>query len=287
MFSLIQEGAEGAADKTAESTDYVKAATDFAVEYSPKLAGAAITLVVGWIVAKFVRGLVTRLMARGNLDGTLTNFVGNLTYMTLMVVVGLMAVGKLGVETASFVAILGAATFAVGFALQGSLANFAAGVMILIFRPFKVGDFVEAGGATGVVEEVGVFATIFRTGDNKQVIVANAGITGGNIVNYSAKDTRRVDMVFGIGYGDDIKKAKALLHTIMDADERVLKDPAVTIAVSELADCSVNFVCRPWVKSSDYWGVFFDTQENVKLQFDEAGISIPFPQQDVHMHQVA
>ena len=183
--------------------------------------------------------------------------------------------------------IIAAAGLAVGFALQGTLGNFAAGVMLIVFRPFKIGDFIEAGGVTGTVEEIQIFCTIIKTGDNKKVIVPNSDIGGGTITNYSAKPTRRVDMVFGIGYEDDIKKAKQVLERILKADERILKDPAPVIAVSELADSSVNFVVRPWVKSSDYWGVFWDTHETVKVEFDKEGISIPFPQQDVHMHQVA
>ena len=259
----------------------------FVMLYGIKILAAVATFVIGRMIARFLTGAVRRLIGRADVDPTLANFLGNLTYMLLLTVVIVATVGKLGVETASFVAILGAAGFAVGFAMQGSLANFAAGVMIMIFKPFKVGDFVEAGGTSGVIVEVGIFATIMKTADNKKVIVANAGVTGGNIVNYSANDTRRVDMLFGIGYGDDIKKARETLEKILNGDDRVLKDPAPKIAISELADSSVNFVCRPWVKTADYWDVFFDTHEAVKLRFDELGISIPYPQQDVHMHQVA
>jgi small conductance mechanosensitive channel len=191
------------------------------------------------------------------------------------------------VETTSFIAILGAAGLAVGFALQGSLSNFAAGVMLIIFRPFKSGDFIEAGGTIGVVEAIQIFNTVLRTPDNKMVIVPNSNITGGNITNYSAKEDRRIDMVFGIGYDDDLKKAKEILERLISEDSRILKDPAPTVAVSELADSSVNFVVRPWVKTSDYWAVYWDFTEKVKLTFDAEGISIPYPQQDVHMHQVA
>jgi small conductance mechanosensitive channel len=203
----------------------------------------------------------------------------------LMALVVISALGQIGVNTTSFAAIIGAAGLAIGFALQGSLSNFAAGVMLIIFRPFKAGDFVEAGGVAGVVEDVQVFATVIRTGDNKEITVPNSSITNGSITNYSAKPTRRVDMVFGIGYGDDIKQAKQILHDLVAADPRILADPPVTIAVSELADSSVNFVCRPWVNSGDYWPVLFDITENVKLEFDKNGISIPFPQTDVHVHQ--
>lgn len=288
MLSLLQQGAaQTPQDAVEKVTDYAQVATEFAIEYAPKLAGALIILVVGWVVARTARGLTGKLMGRAHVDPTLIKFICNLVYMLMMAFVLLMAIGKLGVETASFIAVLGAATFAIGFALQGSLSNFAAGVMIMIFRPFKVGDWVEAGGAAGSIEEVGIFATVFKTGDNKKVIVSNSSVMGGNIVNYSAKETRRVDMVFGIGYGDDIQKAKDVLKRVVDADERVLKDPAVTIAVSGLGDSSVNLICRPWVKTSDFWAVFWHTHEQVKLAFDREGISIPFPQRDVHLHQVA
>ncbi|MHC4695766.1 MAG: mechanosensitive ion channel family protein [Planctomycetota bacterium] len=213
--------------------------------------------------------------------------VESLTFALLMTPVVISAVQKLGVPTTSFVAVVGAAGLAVGFALQGSLANFAAGVMVIIFRPFKAGDFVEAGGVSGAVEEVQIFATVLKTPDNKRVIVPNSAITGGTITNYSANETRRVDLVFGIGYGDDIKKAKDALEDILAQDERVLKDPTATIAVAELADNSVNLVVRPWVKTLDYWDVLFDVTEAVKQRFDAENISIPFPQRDLHLHQVA
>lgn len=180
---------------------------------------------------------------------------------------------------------VGAAGLAIGLALQGSLSNFASGVMLIIFKPFRAGDFVEAGGASGTVEEIQLFATQFRTGDNKVIHVPNGAIFGGNIVNYSARDTRRVDMVFGCGYGDDIIAAKQLLRSMLEEDPRVLADPAPTVAVLELADSSVNFAVRPWVKASDYWPLWFDMHEQVKLRFDAAGLNIPYPQADVHLHQ--
>jgi small conductance mechanosensitive channel len=203
-----------------------------------------------------------------------------------MVFVIIAAINTLGVQTTSFIAVIGAAGLAIGFALQGSLANFASGVMLIIFRPFKAGDFVEAGGTSGAVEAIHIFNTVLKTPDNKKVIIPNSKVTGDNIVNYSAKDTRRVDLVFGIGYEDDIRKAKQTLEQIVASDERVLKDPAPTIAVSELGDSSVNFVVRPWVNTADYWSVYFDLTEKVKLTFDDQGISIPFPQTDVHLHKV-
>jgi len=193
------------------------------------------------------------------------------------------AMGQLGIETASLVAILAAAGLAIGLALQGSLANFASGVMLIIFRPIKVGDFVEANGATGTVREVGIFNSILASPDNKKIYVPNANLTGANIVNYSAFGTRRIDLVAGESYGDSMDVVKATLEQVLAEDDRILKDPAPTIAVLELADSSINFAVRPWVKEGDYWDVRFDTQEKIKQRFDEKGISIPFPQQDVHL----
>jgi small conductance mechanosensitive channel len=258
---------------------------DAAIAYAPTLLLAILTLILGWILTKIIVRIIRRGLRRANIDDTLTGFVCNMAYMALMTLVVISFIGKLGVPTTSFVAVIGAAGLAIGFALQGSLGNFAAGVMLIIFRPFNVGDYVEAAGTAGVVEELAVFATTLRTPDNKTITVPNGNITGDNIVNYSRKDTRRVDLTFGIGYEDDIAKAKQVLASLIAADERILKDPEPVIAVSELADSSVNFAVRPWVKTADYWGVFFDLTEKVKLEFDKQNISIPFPQQDVHLHQ--
>jgi len=265
-------------------TDLIR---EFATLYGIKIVGAIAILVLGRIAVGILTGIVRRLMKRGKVDETLTKFVVSLTRIALMVFVIIAAISTLGVQTTSFIAVIGAAGLAIGFALQGSLANFASGVMLIIFRPFRAGDFVEAGGTNGAVEAVYIFNTILKTPDNKKVIIPNSKVTGDNIVNYSAKDERRVDLVFGIGYGDDIRKAKQILEQIVGSDERVLKDPVPTVAVSELADSSVNFVVRPWVKTADYWSVYFDLTEKVKLTFDEQGISIPFPQRDVHLHQVS
>ena len=253
--------------------------------YGMKIVGALAILIIGRIVVGILTGIVRRLMKRSRSDETLIKFITSLTKTALLAILFIVVLNQLGVQTTSFVAIIGAAGLAIGFALQGSLSNFAAGVMLIIFRPFRAGDFVEAGGATGVVEEVGIFSTIMKTPDNKKIIIPNSGITGGNIVNYSAKETRRVDLVFGIGYEDDLKKAKQILERLVNEDNRILKDPAPVVAVSELADSSVNFVVRPWVKSADYWAVYWDLHEKVKLTFDAEGISITYPQQDVHMHQ--
>jgi small conductance mechanosensitive channel len=218
-------------------------------------------------------------------DETLVSFIVNLTYIVLMTFIIIAALGQLGVQTASFVAVLGAAGLAVGLALQGSLANFAAGVLMIIFKPFKVGDFIEAGGTSGVVEEIGIFTTELKSPDNKKVIIPNAKVTGDNIVNYTAKDKRRVDIIAGVSYEDDLDKVRKVLEEIITDDERILEDPSPTIGVLELADSSVNFVVRPWVKTADYWDVFFSTQEKIKKRFDAEGITIPFPQRDVHVYK--
>ena len=253
--------------------------------YGTKILAAIAILVIGRIIVGILVGVVRRLMVRSNVDETLTKFVTSLTRIALMVFLVIAALSALGVQTTSFIAIIGAAGLAIGFALQGSLANFAAGVMLIIFRPFKAGDYVKAGGSAGTVEAISIFNTVLKTPDNCKVIIPNSKVTGDNIVNYSAKEMRRIDLVFGIGYGDDLRLAKETLNEIIAADVRILKDPEPTIAVSEFADSSVNFVVRPWVKTADYWAVYFDLTEKVKLTFDQKGISIPYPQTDVHVHQ--
>ncbi len=253
--------------------------------YGTKIIGALAILIIGRLVIGILTGIVRRLMNRASVDETLTKFVVSLTKIALMTFVFIAALNTLGVQTTSLIAIIGAAGLAIGFALQSTLANFASGVMLIIFHPFKSGDYVEVGGTRGTVEEISIFNTILKTPDNKKVIIPNSSITGSNITNHSAKETRRIDLVFGIGYDDDLKKAKELLEQIVAADQRILKDPAPTIAVSELADSSVNFVVQPWVKAADYWAVKRGLLEIVKLTFDEQGISIPYPQTDVHLYQ--
>ncbi len=250
--------------------------------YGLKFIGAVLIFYIGKIVAKFLTKISKKAMQKANLDETITKFGANVIYGGMMVFIILAALSKLGVNTNSFIAVLGAAGLAVGLAFQGTLSNVGAGVLLVFFRPFNVGDFISAAGENGVVEEINLFSTLLKTGDNKQIIVPNSAIIGSNITNFSAKETRRVDFVFGIGYDDDLKLAKKTLEDIINADERVLKDPAPFVAVSELADSSVNFVVRAWVKSGDYWGVKFDTTEKVKLTFDEKNISIPYPQMDIH-----
>jgi small conductance mechanosensitive channel len=253
--------------------------------YGLKVLAAVAILIIGRIVAKVIKKVIASLMEKSKQDPTLVSFVSNLSYAAMIAFVIIAALGQLGIQTASFVAILGAAGLAIGLALQGSLANFASGVLMIIFKPFKVGDYVEGNGIAGTVSEVDIFTTHLTTPDNKIIIVPNAHITGSNIINYSALGTRRIDLTAGIGYGDDIDKAKAVLKKIVDSDSRILKDPECTIAVAELADSSVNFVVRPWVKVADYWDVKFAVTEAIKKQFDAEGISIPFPQSDVHLYK--
>ena len=253
--------------------------------YGLKIIAAVIVFVVGRWIAKLLKNVTQKVMTKKNVDPTVVSFLVNLIYIALLTFVVLAALGQLGIQTTSFIAVIGAAGLAIGLALQGSLANFAAGFLMIIFRPFKVGDLIEAAGVLGVVEEIQVFTTQLKTPDNKTIIIPNAKLTADNITNFTAKATRRVDLVCGIGYGDDIDKAKKVLTDIMTQDERILKDPSPTIAVVELADSSVNFVVRPWVKTADYWNVYFDTTENIKKRFDAEGISIPFPQRDVHVYE--
>jgi small conductance mechanosensitive channel len=253
------------------------------VEYGLNIIWAIVIIVVGWWLAGILSKLLRKNMNRADIDPSVIGFAGNMVYWAILIFAILGALARVGVQTTSIIAVLGAASLAVGLALQGSLSNFAAGVLILLFRPYRIGDYVEIAGAAGTVKEIQIFNTVMETPDQKVVFVPNAQATGGNITNYTTKGTRRVDMVFGIGYDDDVLKAKSLLEQIITADERVFADPAPVVAVLELADSSVNFAVRPFVKVEDYWPVLFDTTEKVKLEFDKAGISIPFPQQDVHL----
>jgi small conductance mechanosensitive channel len=255
------------------------------LDFGINVALAIAIFYVGKLVINMIVRGMRKVMQRQEIDKTLETFVCNLVRMVLLVIVIIAAIGQLGIETTSFIAIFGAAGLAVGLALQGSLSNFAAGVLIVMFRPYRVGDFIEAAGISGVVEQVQILTTVLKTGDNKQIIVPNGQIMDSIITNYSANDKRRVDMVIGVSYDDDIDKVRATLEELVAAEERILEDPACTIAVSALADSSVNFVVRPWVKTADYWGVMFDLTEAIKKRFDQDGISFPFPQQDVHLYK--
>jgi small conductance mechanosensitive channel len=264
---------------------YTDAAIVYASEYGMKIIAALLIFIIGKWAVKKITLLLKTLMERANVDQTLVEFSESLIYFALLLMVILASLNALGINTTSFIAVLGAASLAIGLALQGSLANIGAAVLIIIFRPFKVGDFIEAGGAIGTVDDVNLFSTIISPLDNRTIIVPNSAIIGGNITNFSNKPQRRVDLTFGIGYDDDLKLAKQTLMEILEADSRILKDPAPFVAVSELADSSVNFITRSWVESADYWDVYFETIEKVKLTFDEKGISIPYPQMDVHMQK--
>jgi small conductance mechanosensitive channel len=266
-----------------ETEQIIQTISTYVSLYGIKIIASIIIFIIGKWIVKALTKFVTRLMSKANVDETLSHFVANITYTVLLIFVVLAALNNLGINTTSFVAILGAAGLAVGLALQGSLANLGAGVLLIIFRPFKKGDFVDAGGAMGTVQEISIFNTTLTSPDNRVIIVPNSNIIGGNITNFSGKETRRIDLVFGVGYSDDLKLVKQELIDIVSNHEKILKDPAPTVAVSELADSSVNFVVRPWVKSSDYWDLYFELHETVKTRFDEKGISIPFPQRDVHM----
>ena len=259
----------------------------YLIPWGLRIVSALAIFVIGrWIIKMVVR-FAERMMRKASVDEMLTSFTGNILSTVLLVVVVIAALDQLGIQTTSLLAVFGAAGLAIGLALKDSLANFSSGVMLIIFRPFKVGDFIEAAGISGVVEEVRIFSTMLRTGDNREIIIPNSQIYSSPIVNVSARSTRRIDLVFGIGYEDDLRKAKELIEAAFKADDRILDDPAPGIAVGELADSSVNINARPWVKSGDYWAVRSDLLENIKLSFDSNGISIPYPQQDVHMHNVA
>lgn len=259
--------------------------TGFAITYGLKLLAALATLVIGLYIVKMIINVIKRMMERNDTDPSLRSFVSSLVSILLKVMVYITALGMLGVEMTSFVAIMGAAGLAVGLALSGTLQNFAGGVMILLFKPYKVGDVIEAQGYTGSVKEIQIFVTILTTPDNKTVLIPNGPLATSALINYSTQPTRRVDWTFGIGYGDDIDKAYAAINKLIAADERILKDPEPFMALSALADSSVNIVVRVWVKAPDYWGVFFKMNEQVYRTFGDAGLSIPFPQMDVHVQK--
>lgn len=265
-----------------ENIDLQEMLNTYLIPWGINIVFAGLIFIVGKIVLKLIVSVVRRLLGKADMDEILINFVCSIMSTILLLFIIIAALDQLGVNTTSLIALLGAAGLAIGLALQGSLHNFASGVMLIIFRPFKTGDFVEAGGVSGTVEKISIFSTQMRTGDNREVIVPNGKIYSDTITNFSARDTRRIDMVFGIGYDDDLKKANEILRNLVDSDERILKEPATLIAVSELADSSVNFIVRPWVKRGDFSAVKYDLLENVKLAFDEQGISIPYPQMDVH-----
>ncbi len=271
--------------KDLDFTQYIDQAPALIIKYGSMVVIALLIFVIGKMLARAISNGVVRAMTKRDVDVTITRFVGSLIYGLLFAFVVVAALSQLGIETTSFIALLGAAGLAVGLALQGSLSNFAAGVLLVLFRPLRAGDFVEAGGVTGVVEEVSIFTTILKTGDNKTIIIPNSAVMSGTITNYSLEANRRVDLVVGISYDADIGAARTIIQGLMEADKRILKDPAAGISVADLADSSVNLAIRPWVKSADYWPVRGDLLEAIKHHFDEAGIGIPYPQMDVHLAQ--
>jgi small conductance mechanosensitive channel len=261
-------------------TDYLNL---YIIPWGINLVMALVIFVIGRWVAKGISRLVKRLMKKAQVDEILTSFIGNILYFALLLVVVIAALDRLGINTSSVLAIFAAAGLAVGLAMKDSLSNFAAGVMLVLFKPFKAGDFIEAAGSAGVVEKLRIFNTVMRSGDNREITIPNSQIYGGTIVNFSARETRRIDLIFGIGYGDDIRLAKTLLEQAMAEDERILKDPEPVILLMELADSSVNLAVRPWVNAADYWVVRSDLLQRVKEKFDAQGVSIPFPQRDIHL----
>lgn len=264
----------------------MEAFTQLVILYGSKVLLALAALIVGWWAIKWVVRLMDRGLEKREVEATLRRFLHSLIEIGLKALLIISVASMVGIATTSFIAVLGAAGLAVGLALQGSLGNFAGGVLIMLFRPFKVGDYIETCGHAGTVNEIQIFNTILKTPDNRTIIVPNGPVANGSIVNFSAESTRRVDMVFGVSYDDDIDAAKQTLRGLIEADSRVKTDPEPAILLSELADSSVNFTLRLWVDSTDYWGVYFDMHESVKKAFDAGGISIPYPQQDVHMHHV-
>ncbi len=269
-----------------KSFDWVNNNQSLFIEYGLNIIAAILTIVIGLIVARMISGAINKVLIKRKLDITVVDFVSHLAKYVIVAFVLIAALSRIGVQTTSFIAIIGAAGLAIGLALQGSLSNFASGVLIIILRPFKAGEYIDAAGVSGSVESVQIFATTLITPDNKFVVVPNSAILSGSIINYSRKATRRIDITIGVSYKADLAKTKAILEAVLKDNELILKSPQALVAVSELAASSVNFVVRPWVKSSDYWGVHFALMEAIKNALDEAGIGIPYPQMDVHMNKL-
>ncbi len=263
--------------------EMIKNLQPLVISWGGKGFAALLIFLVGKWIARWITNILIRLMKSRDVDLTLIKFLEGIIYYALLASVIIAAAGQLGIKTTSFLAVLGAASLAIGLALKDSLANFSSGVMLILFRPFRVGDVVEIGGETGKVEAISVFSTILNTGDNQKKIIPNGAISNATITNITANPTRRVDLVVGIGYDDDIRKAKDTLENILAGEDLILKDPAPTVAVSNLGASSVDLVVRPWVKTEDYWDVYFSLTEKIKLTFDKEGISFPFPQQDIHL----
>ena len=291
VLTFVQEETGGGSVTDVVNADWwlgmMEKAQTLGVDFGVKLLVALVIFVVGRIIARMISKTLRKMLQNQEVDKILETFVSNLAYWVLMIFVIIAAINQLGIQTTSLIAIMGAAGLAIGLALQGSLSNFAAGVLIVMFRPYRVGDFVEAAGIAGAVVQVQILTTVLRTGDNKQIVVPNSEIMSSIITNYSANETRRVDLTIGVSYDDDLDKVRKTIQELVDADERILKDPACLIAVAALADSSVNFTVRPWVKTADYWDVYFGLTEAIKKRFDQEKISFPFPQQDVHLYKEA
>lgn len=273
-------------DGLAKAETWLTNNSDLLIQYGVNVISAILILFIGNIIVKAVANSVAKMLKKKDMDKAVVEFVHGLVRYLLFVIVLIAALGRVGVQTASVVAVIGAAGLAVGLALQGSLSNFAAGVLIVAFRPFKSGDYVEIGGVAGSVDAIQIFQTILKTPDNKMVVVPNSAVIGGAITNYSRHETRRVDLVIGVSYSADLKQTKQVIRETLEKDPRILKDPDMTIGVLALADSSVNFVVRPWCKTADYWDVYFDSTQAIKEALDAAGIEIPFPQMDVHLNKV-
>ncbi|EGU34053.1 small-conductance mechanosensitive channel MscS [Vibrio scophthalmi] len=273
-------------DSLAKAETWLNSNSDLLIQYGVNIISAVLILFIGNIVAKMVANSVAKMLDKKKMDKAVVEFIHGIVRYTLFVIVLIAALSRIGVQTASVVAVIGAAGLAIGLALQGSLSNFAAGVLIVGFRPFKSGDYVEVGGVAGSVEAIQIFQTVLKTPDNKMVVVPNSGVIGSPITNYSRHDTRRVDLTIGVSYSSDLKLTKKVIQEALEKDERILKDHDITIGVVALADSSVNFVVRPWCKTADYWDVYFDSNQAIKEALDANGIEIPFPQMDVHLNKV-
>ena len=271
-------------EKMIDFSSLIAKMQEIATIYGLKIIASLLIFIIGRWIALAIKKFLGRVMRTSGVDPTIIPFALDLTYVALLLVIIIAAMGTLGIQTTSLIAVLGAAGLAVGLALQGSLANFASGVLLIIFRPIRVGDFFEGAGAAGTVEQIQIFSTSVKTPDNKMVIIPNGKLLSDNITNYSVKEIRRIDFIIGVGYNDSIDEVKKVISDVLSSDPRILKDPAPAIGLVELADSSVNFAVRPWVKNGDYWPVYFDTLETIKKRFDQEGISIPFPQQDIHLH---
>ena len=281
--TAVSEQIGGGIDAVGDSLQWVANNQGLLIEYAMNIGAAILTLIIGLYVARLIAAGFSKMMGKRDLDPTIVDFTSNMIRYVIVAFVVIAALGRIGVQTTSFIALLGAAGLAVGLALQGSLSNFASGVLIIVLRPFKTGEYIEAAGAEGVVDSVQIFATTLTTLDNKVVVVPNSAILDGNIVNYSRMPTRRIDLTIGVSYSADLAKTKAVLEKVLKANSKVLKTPVSQVAVAELGDSSVNLVVRPWVNGSDYWPVRFELTEAIKNELDKAEIGIPFPQMDIHL----